>query len=125
MEPVVRVTEESTVRGTLLVLSDASESMDLRDARQSAEDHERVKIAFGDQVPETDPSRRELVEAVAANRELNLWPRIAEKVDVLVAPFGRNASAALPFVSEGDETLTVKQAAEFFRQLPGGERLRR
>ncbi|MDP0496435.1 MAG: hypothetical protein Q7Q73_09530 [Verrucomicrobiota bacterium JB024] len=121
MEPVVRVTEESTARGMVLVLDDASESMDIRDARPDEQDQERVKIAFGDQVPEQDPSRRELVEAVAANPALNLWPSISEKADIIVAPFGRSTDEVLPLTSGSEATLTTEQAAAFFRQLPSGK----
>ncbi len=121
MHPVLRVTEEETVRGTVLVLQDVSESMDLRDVRMSEEDRARVEAVFGQNLPEQVPSRRELVEAAAANTELNLWPRIAEKTDILVVPFGRLANGVLPMTDGDDAELTTAEATAFFRELPRGE----
>ncbi|MGE9291872.1 MAG: hypothetical protein ACQKBT_12810, partial [Puniceicoccales bacterium] len=90
--PVVRVTEEETIRGTLLILQDASESMAIRDTRTSEEDVDRVRIAMGDS-GDPQPSRRELIEAVVANPDINLLGRLADKVDLVVSPFGRGAGA--------------------------------
>ncbi|MGE9297346.1 MAG: hypothetical protein ACQKBV_13770 [Puniceicoccales bacterium] len=121
-EPTIRLTEETVSRGALLVLSDSSASMDIQDARLRPEDRERAEIALGKSFDEAaPPSRRELVDAVAANRKINLWPRIAESVDVLAAPFGRSATALEPMPVADNGALTIEQAAEFFTALPMGK----
>jgi len=118
--PVIRLTEEVESRGTLLVLQDVSASMGLEDPRLAEADQERVAAAYGSSARTEEnprPSRRELVRAMAANEELNLWPRIAEKADILVAPFGRQAGPAHPLVTSKSNTLSAGEAAAYFGSL--------
>jgi hypothetical protein len=118
--PVLRVSEETTTRGALLVLQDTSASMDLRDTRQSALDLERVQLAYGETAvagANPDPSRSELIQAVAANQTLNLWPRVSEKVDVIVSTFGR-AAAEFRILNPAGENISSVEAASFFSELP-------
>jgi hypothetical protein len=120
MQPVIRVTEESTARGSLLVLQDTSASMDIRDTRQNDADIERVAVAYGSQSAaeaNPEPSRRELVEAVAGNPDLDLFGRLSEKVDVLVASFGRNAGDPKAIAAEG-ASISSDAAKAFFKALP-------
>jgi len=120
-KPVIRVTEESTTRGALLVLLDTSASMEIEDTRQSEDDLGRVKAAFGSaagDVPE-EPSRRALVEAIAGNESLDLWGRLSEKVDIVVSTFGRSATEPT-LLGVAGATVSASEAASFFRALPTG-----
>jgi hypothetical protein len=120
MHPVIRLSEARSTRGALLVLQDASASMGIRDTRLQAEDQERALLAYGASdasLANAEPSRRDLVEAIAANPELNLWPRLSDKVDVLVSTFGRAASEPSWMVPPG-EPISLAQASEFFANLP-------
>lgn len=121
-QPVIRVTEESTARGALLVLQDASASMDIRDTRQNDADIERVALAYGSRSEaeaNAEPSRRELVEAVAGNPDLDLFGRLSEKVDVMVASFGRRATDPKQLLAPG-ERIDPAAARAFFRGVPAG-----
>ena len=123
MYPVIRVTEETMVRGTLLVLLDSSESMELSDARTREIDRQRVEAAFGsldEAAANPEPSRREMLEAVAANRDLDLFGRLSEKVNLIVAPFGRRAGEPQSIVPDG-ERITPGKAGSFFESMPSGE----
>jgi hypothetical protein len=118
--PVVRVTEESTTRGALLVLQDSSASMEIRDTRQHPEDKDRVVAAYGSAVAaeaNPEPSRRELVDAIASNTELNLWNRLSQQVDVIVSPFGREAGAP-QWIAPAGELISTETASAFFQSLP-------
>lgn len=119
-EPVIRVAGQKQTRGTLLVLLDVSASMELKDLRPSEIDQERLKAAYGkssDAEANPRPSRRELVTAVAANQELKLWPRISEKVDVLVVPFGDKAGSPQPLGGRVPGEISLQEARSFFSAL--------
>lgn len=119
--PVLRVSEEATTGGAVLVLQDTSASMDLRDTRADPLDVERVALAYGNaDAPEGEaPSRRELAEAVAANETLALWPRMTDQVDVFVTSFGRSASAPVALNPNG-EVVSSAEATRFFTEATSG-----
>lgn len=115
-KPVVNLTKNDPVRQPLVVLLDASESMALQDRREQPEDLKRTATATGgtDNAQLANISRKDLLQRLAANRELDLWPRLAEQADLLFYQFGRNATR-VPFSTEGK--LKTEDAAAFFKNL--------
>lgn len=102
-KPVLNITHMTPVREALIVLIDHSLSMTINDARQTPEDVKRAEIATGALDPSKGleqavagggdrPSltRADLLEAIRTNKKLNLWPRIAEKTDLLTYSFSRD-----------------------------------
>lgn len=103
--PVLRLTESKPVRQPWAVLVDASQSMALPDRRESPEDLNRAAIAAGLAQGDlkTAPSgevaakvggltRMQIVEAIAANKKLDLWPRIGNQAELEFYSFGENLS---------------------------------
>lgn len=85
LQPMVRVEEETTVRGYLPVLIDVSESMEIRDTRKNTEDIVEAAVALG-KIPWRDGmSEEELTEAAYASHlstkeqreEISMTPRNA------------------------------------------------
>jgi len=98
VRPVLLITLEETIRRPLLVLLDTTQSMGVKDRRNNADDITRAAIAKGSidpagglkqSVSDSDAagikeiSRRDLLEALAANPKLNLWPRLQERSSLL------------------------------------------
>lgn len=127
--PVLQLTRDEPTRGTLLALVDTSASQDLVDPR-SGPDLARAAIATGALPPgvvdRTVPAsatgdlakqtRRALVEAAFANRELTLGARILDRTDVLLAPFAGEAGPVRPLPSDTDEDALLAA----LRALPRG-----
>jgi hypothetical protein len=90
-EPTSMRRIETVREQTLLVLQDVSLSMGISDSRISTVDKERVRIVFGEAMPEetSEPSRLELAAAVAANDQLKLWGRLAKTHKLKFAAFSQ------------------------------------
>ncbi len=128
-KPVLNLTINDPVRQPIAVLVDGSESLRFQDRREKKEDLVRAAIASGaadedgglDQGVSGDAAkelsnipRKDLLEKLAANRKLDLWPRLAGQAQLDFYQFGRNA-VQVPF-SAGDK-LRAEDAAELFRNF--------
>ncbi len=122
--PVLLTTVVERVRQKLVVLVDASASMDVADLRTEPEDLARAAIASGRLAPDRGlsqsvpsepvrPTRREMLQALAVNPRLNLWPRLDERAELSFYTFGRDATEAVP-AGSGD---AVADARAFFARL--------
>lgn len=89
-KPVLHLTVHDPVRQPLLVLLDDSESMAFADKRETKEDLDRSEIATGSE--QSSIARKELLKGVAANRKLDLFPKLSAQADLSFYRFGRNAS---------------------------------
>jgi hypothetical protein len=136
VHPVLLVALEDNIRRPLLVLLDLSESMTLKDHRTTPDDQVRVAIARGTVDPagglrqspgsvgqEEDLSRAELLEALAGNTRLNLWPQLRAKADLLFYGFGRRVTNLGELGPTSGGKLTASQAASFFHGLRDDENL--
>jgi len=114
-KPVLVVTKLIPIRESLIVLLDTSLSMGIQDVRSTPQDIARAEIAKGtldpakgiDQGSSTGStggtlSRAGVVEALRTNKTLNFWGRIADKVDLIVYGFSRDASQLRAFSKESD-----------------------
>ncbi len=103
--PVIDLTRYLPVRQTMLVLIDASRSMDIADARADTEDLRRVGLAFGTLPPDAgveggppggdtpaNPSRAAMLAALSGNTQLDLWARLRERADLAFFQFARESS---------------------------------
>ncbi|HEY5791885.1 MAG TPA: vWA domain-containing protein, partial [Chthoniobacterales bacterium] len=134
VKPALNLTLHEPVRQALLVLVDASESMQIQDRRTAPEDLKRAGLATGALDPRlglnqdapagaaaaslNGMSRQQLLNNLAANEKLNLWPRLFEKSDLSFFRFGRDAMSAGPLAPEDSgSTLTTAEAARFFKAL--------
>lgn len=107
-KPVLNFTINETVRQSLPVLVDVSQSIAVSDRRDRPEDLVRATIAGGLVAPDADlkkavpagaeqlasVSRWDLLRKLAANEKLDLWPRLGRVADVAFYPFARQASPA-------------------------------
>jgi hypothetical protein len=114
-KPVLNLTVHDPVRQPLLVLVDDSESMRFEDRRESKEDLERAEIATGSR--QTGIPRNKILEGIAANPKLDLWPRLSEQSDLLFHQFGRAVSR----VTSPEGVLEREHAAEVFSGMKYGE----
>ncbi len=130
VRPVLMITLEESVRRPLLVLVDRSQSMTLADQRSLPEDLVRAGIATGaldpsgglKQTPPADEklkaiSRRDLLEALAANGKLNLWPRIYQRCGLQFFGFGRKLSNLGELAGPENGPLTADESAAFFHNF--------
>ncbi len=115
--PVLRLSESKAVRQPWAVLVDASQSMALPDRRESPEDLKRAAIAAG--VAQADEkiagmSRAQIVDALASNKKLNLWPRIGEQAELEFYTFGENltreAGNAFPAIDPKQQQTSLGDA---------------
>ena len=104
VKPVLMITLNDPVREKLLVLLDDSESMGIKDQRSNPEDINRAALAADLLAPDSGlnaappagiekwkhVSRAEILNAVTANRRLDLWTRLAGKADLHFLSFGRD-----------------------------------
>ncbi len=130
VRPILLVTLEQTVRRPLLVLLDQTQSMTLVDQRSNPDDLMRAGIATGaldpagglKQTPSTDPklraiARRDLLEALAANAKLNLWPRLNQHSGLQFFGFGRKLTPIGELAAPERSALTPDESAAFFHGL--------
>jgi hypothetical protein len=111
VKPVLNLTVNEPVRQTLLVLLDASQSMQLTDRRTTPEDLKRAEVATGEKASgELSITRWDLLRKLAVNPRLNLWPRLQEKSDVMFYRFGRDAAPMGPLTAEKEATLEEARA---------------
>lgn len=128
-KPVLLLTLNENVRGRLAVLVDNTQSMNIADRRAAPDDLKRAAIAFGALPPEggkeapsgdakwKNASRAGILQALAANDRLKLWPRLQEKSDVVVYGAAREASPLGPLAPEPGAPVTTAEAAAFFQRL--------
>jgi len=118
-KPVLNLTLHNPVRQPLAVLLDGSQSMEFADKRERQEDLKRA--ATGSGLPASTAgldtiTRAALLQKVAANKELNLWSRLADQSDLAFYQFGRNATnVPAPFIKDGK--IKLEDAALFFQNL--------
>lgn len=126
--PVLITTLFEKVRQKLIVLVDASASMDLADMRSSPEDRARALIASGrldpqaglsQTVPEDNarPTRRDVLKSIVSNSKLDLWPKLNERAELVFYTFGRDATES-PLAANTDG---VAAARTFFENLPASD----
>ena len=127
--PVLVTTLVEKVRQKLIVLVDASASMDLADLRATPEDRARALIASGKLAPdagpaadapvsEARPTRREVLKSLAANSKLDLWTKLDERAELTFYTFGNDATEAPP-PAAGQSGAAI--ARQFFDQLPASD----
>lgn len=133
VKPVIHLTINQPVRQSLLVLLDNSQSMLLNDRRSTPEDLKRAALAAGlidpgkglnqDLPPgagaeRLNGNRWDLLQKLAANGKLNLWPRLQEKSDLTFFKFGRDAiQAGTPVTAEGGTDLSIEETVAFFKAM--------
>jgi hypothetical protein len=126
--PVLITTLFEKVRQKLIVLVDASASMDLADLRSTPEDRARALIASGQLDPDgglsqtvpdeaARPTRRDILRSIASNPKLDLWPKINERAELVFYTFGHDATES-PLSANTDG---VAAAREFFEKLPADD----
>jgi len=129
VRPVLNLTLNEPVRQSLFVLLDTSSSMAFADRRDKPEDVKRAALAAGlldpgkglqQSLPEgagalKNITRWELLEKLAANEKLNLWPRLAAQADLVFFPFGRSASDAGG--PSGGQRPTTQEVKAFFQKF--------
>ncbi len=123
VRPILLITINEPIRERLLVLLDASESMNIVDQRSDPEDVDRAAIATGtkDSDQSAAISRATLLRELAANDRLQLWPRLQEKADLQFFGAG-SGSRPLGALVPPDDTETVQPASvadaqRFFDQV--------
>jgi uncharacterized membrane protein len=132
IRPMLLITIEESVRRPLLVLLDTTQSMGLVDPRTQADDLARAAIAQGLLNPSgglkqslaglpvdslKKLSRRQILEAVAANPQLKFWPRLYARADLSFYGFGRSLRPLGDLTPEQGHELNVDDAATFFRAM--------
>ena len=136
VKPILLVTVEEGIHRPLLVLLDQTQSMGLVDHR-IGDDLMRGAIAKGTADPAgglqqaaasgTDDvkaiSRQKLLEVLAANNRLKLWPRLYERADLHFFGFGRKLTDLGRLKPSNGTTLTTDDAAAFFGRLHDDENL--
>jgi von Willebrand factor type A domain len=136
VRPVLLITIEETVRRPLLVLLDSSQSMTLGDQR-GGDDLVRAAIATGavepagglKQSPPTGDDklksipRRDLLEGLAANEKMNLWPRLNKRSSLQFFGFGRKLGQIGELAAPENSSLTTDESAVFFHGLHDDENL--
>jgi len=137
VRPVLLVMLEETVRRPLLVLLDQTESMTMSDQRAAPDDIARAAIATGaidpagglkQDVPSGQDklksiSRRDLLEALAANPKMNLWPRLNKRSSLQFYGFGRKLAQIGELAPPENSDLTPDESAVFFHGLHYDENL--
>jgi len=84
LKPVLNLRIEEPVRSALLVLFDNSRSMTIVDERTTDEARKNARVL----VDSDQPARSALVQALATNTSLDLFPRLAKVVDLKFESFG-------------------------------------
>jgi len=120
--PVLLLSTNEPIRGSLLVLLDSSESMNIADKREDAMDQKRAAIALGSDEPASASlSRWDLLQKLAANPKLALWPRLHEKAELVIYSLGRGARELGTLAPVSGNKLTTGESAAYFSGLKAGE----
>lgn len=133
VKPVLMLTLNEPIREKLLVLVDTSQSFLIQDRRREKDDEIRSALAAGlvdpsagleqtlppDATDWRDVSRAKLLEALASNDRLALWPRLQDKADLFFYAFGQDLRTIGGIAPESgaDDRITTKQATEFFSTI--------
>jgi hypothetical protein len=137
IRPVLLITVEENLRRPLLVLLDMTKSMGIVDHRVEPDDVVRLALAKGLVNPAggvnqtvsglppgslQDVSRQELLEDLAGNSRLNLWPRLYAGTGLKFYGFGRRLAALGDFAPHFfGGSPTTDDARSFFHQLQADE----
>jgi uncharacterized membrane protein len=136
--PVLLIKLEETIRRPLLVLLDNTQSMGLADHRSNPDDLARAALAVGlidpaaglkQSIPDGQQDhikqlpRRDLLEALAANPKLNLWPRLQSRSSLEFYGFGRKLAPLGELAPSNGTKLTTEESAAFFHGLHYDENL--
>ncbi|MDB6076566.1 MAG: hypothetical protein JWO82_313 [Akkermansiaceae bacterium] len=134
-KPVLVFTLQEPVRQPLAVLIDGSDSMTVKDRRDSEEDLKRAAIAAGDVEPDAGlkgapPAgaaekfggipRTELLQQIARNPKLDLWGKLARQSDLSFYRFGRSAAPIGSTISEPREA-GPDEMAKLFQEAQTGD----
>jgi hypothetical protein len=138
VRPILLITIEESVRRPLLVLLDMTQSMGLADHRDKPEDLARAGIAKG----LLDPAggikqsmgsanvdslklitRQQMLANLAANSQMNFWPRLYANADVNVFGFGRKLTDLGAMAPRDGGKLTDDDATAFFHGVHYDENL--
>jgi uncharacterized membrane protein len=129
VRPVLLITIVDSVRRPLLVLLDLTQSMGLADQRTNPDDLTRAGIAKGLLDPAgglkqsldaanadslKQLSRQQLLEALAANPRMNLWPRLYANADATFFGFSRKLIAMGQLAPRDGGKLATDDSAVFF-----------
>jgi uncharacterized membrane protein len=132
VRPFLLITVEESIRRPLLVLLDSTQSMGLLDRRSNPDDLARAALAKGlidpagglkQAIPEGEQNgikeitRRDLLEAVAANAKLNLWPRLQANANLVFYGFGQKLVQLGELAPPEGADLTPDESASFFHAL--------
>ena len=138
VRPVLLITIEESVRRPLLVLLDTSQSMGLVDHRETGDDVARAALAKGLLAPagglkqslangKVDDlkqlSRQQMLETLAANSQMNLWPRLYANADVVFYGFGRKLTELGEFAPRDGSKLTTDDSVAFFHTVHDDDNL--
>jgi hypothetical protein len=137
VKPVVNLMINEPIRQNLLVLLDRSQSMALADKRETSADLQRAALAVGlsdpnEGLPAGSPSaaiaaqvrsltRWDLLEKLAANDRLALWPRLYRKSDLSFYGFGHDAAFTGKLEPPPGTALSAAGAARFFQNMVPNE----
>jgi len=129
VKPILLITLEDTIRRPLMVLLDTTQSMGLQDKRVAPEDLARAAIAKGLVDPAgglkqttsdtsiTGISRADLLEALAGNTKINLWPRLQAHANLTFYGFGQKLASLGELAGPDGSDLTTDESAAFFHGL--------
>jgi uncharacterized membrane protein len=132
VRPILLITLEDSIRRPLFVLMDTTQSMGLMDRRNNPDDLARAAMAKG----LIDPagglkqaisdgqqdgikgiSRSDLLEALAANTTMNLWPRLQAHANLTFYGFGQKLAQLGDLAPPEGSDLTTDASAAFFHAL--------
>jgi hypothetical protein len=132
VRPILLITLEDSIRRPLFVLMDTTQSMGLMDRRNNPDDMARAAIAKGlidpagglkQAIPDgqqdsiKEISRSDLLEALAANSKMNLWPRLQAHANLTFYGFGQKLAQLGDLTPPEGSDLTTDESATFFHAL--------
>ena len=138
IRPILLITVEENLRRPLLVLLDMTKSMGIVDHRVEPDDVVRLALAKGLVNPAggvkqsvsglppgslQDVSRQQLLEDLAGNSRLDLWPRLYAGAGLKFYGFGRGLVALGDLAPHFGGSLTAGDARSFFHQLRDDENM--
>jgi len=113
LKPALSLRIEEPVRSALLVLFDNSRSMQIEDDRPNETDRSNAKLLAGID----KPARSALVQALAKNTSIDLFPKLAEVADLKFESFGsQRRSLGEPTMDQAGRMATESIAALTFEE---------